>query len=105
MRFLTPAEQALLDGARPPERTIIRDLYELLDARLVREGAAGESLSDPSASPLDVGTPSQTSPRLVTGATGGSVTPKGMSAGYSARPEPVVPVTEPLFPMHKKEAA
>jgi hypothetical protein len=38
VRFLTPAEQRLLDNARPSERVIVRDLFELLDARLVTDG-------------------------------------------------------------------
>lgn len=38
--FFSPEERALLDNARPSERLVIRDLFELLDARLVSEPAA-----------------------------------------------------------------
>lgn len=58
----------MLDNARPSERVIVRDFFELLDARLVTEGGSAVL---------------------------------GSPAPRSAPPS----VTEPLFPMHKKEAA
>ena len=36
--FLSPAEQALLDGVTNSEREVIRALFDELDARLVEDG-------------------------------------------------------------------
>jgi hypothetical protein len=55
-QFFSPAEKAMLDHARPSERVIVRDLFELLDARLIEGGSSvvpgdlrelGSSANDP----------------------------------------------------------
>lgn len=64
MRPLTIDEQAMLDNARPSERVVIRDLFELLDARLVTEGAlrgSSGAVGTPTTSPV-LAAPSVTEP-------------------------------------------
>jgi hypothetical protein len=75
---LTPAERALLDGARPSERVVIRDFFELLDAQLVTGRGEGERQAE---------------------------RPGGRGFATRPSPRPVTSDNEQLFPTPRRDAA